>query len=83
MIWLHAFGQDPAFPQATRVGFEPNLTGVKDQRPHQKSNEPTQSYGEHQGTKKPGVTCGSNTGLPTFFVSRGPRGPIRRYLRPE
>lgn len=26
--------------QVTRVGFEPNLTGVRDQRPHQKSNEP-------------------------------------------
>ena len=26
--------------EVTRVGFEPNLTGVRDQRPHQKSNEP-------------------------------------------
>ena len=24
----------------TRVGFEPDLAGLKDQQPHQKSNEP-------------------------------------------
>jgi hypothetical protein len=26
----------------TRVGFEPDLAGLKDQQPHQKSNEPMQ-----------------------------------------
>ena len=26
----------------TRVGFEPDLAGLKDQQPHQKSNEPVQ-----------------------------------------
>jgi hypothetical protein len=30
----------PSFMSVTRVGFEPDLAGLKDQRPHQKSNEP-------------------------------------------
>ena len=35
------FRQSEQIPtcQATRVGFEPYLSGLKDQRPHQKSNE--------------------------------------------
>ncbi len=31
----------------TRVGFEPDLTGLKDQRPHQKSNERCGCVGTH------------------------------------
>jgi hypothetical protein len=28
------------YMSVTRVGFEPDLAGLKDQQPHQKSNEP-------------------------------------------
>ena len=37
--------------QVTRVGFEPNLDGLKDRRPHQKSNGPMERNGVWQHSR--------------------------------